>query len=303
VIALGLLGFPLGLALILAPIGLDAGWVLRVPAAVVGGLLIGASYVAVWLGRRIRVRAGDWEAVERDPRPPIVYLRPFDADGVEYVALWKSRVRARPARRMLETTYEERLARALADVAPLVAIANPSAALLEPGATRLGAEDWEWQDRVAKLTSRAGSIILHAGVSDGLAWEVEHVVGLGAPERLIVALPADAPSWKPSRDERYAAFVRRFGDVFPRGLPDRAAESQFLFFDADWRPRPFGHRGSGAVSAPRGSPGQQRALVLERLRSEFKISLFPFWMRAGAGMSVLMVAGVAVATAIYAAVH
>jgi hypothetical protein len=74
----------------------------------------------------MRVRVGVWETVERDPRLPIVYLRPFEADGVAHVTLARSRVRARPARRMFETTYEQRLARALADVAPLVAIANPS---------------------------------------------------------------------------------------------------------------------------------------------------------------------------------
>jgi hypothetical protein len=136
-------------------------------------------------------------------------------------------------------------------------------------------------------------------VSDGLAWEIEHIVDLGRPERVIIALPSDAPRWQPSREERYSAFVARFGDVFPRGLPDRAGESQFLFFDLDWSPHRFGHRDSGAVPTLPGIPGEQRALVLERLRSEFKVSLFPFWLRATVGISVLMVATLAVGTAIY----
>jgi hypothetical protein len=153
----------------------------------------------------------------------------------------------------------------------------------------VGAADGEWQDRVAYLTSAAGSIIVRAGVSDGLAWEIERIVGLGTPERLIIVLPWDAGRERPSREERYAAFVGRFRDVFPRGLPDRAGESQFLFFDADWNPHCFGHRGSRPVPAPRGSPGEQRALVLERLRSEFRVSLFPWWLRVAAAVSLLMV--------------
>ena len=77
------------------------------------GFVIGMSWPIPRLGRRFRATIGDWETVSQDPRPPIVYLRPFEADGVEYVTSLTGHVRARPARRLLgETTYEQRLARA-----------------------------------------------------------------------------------------------------------------------------------------------------------------------------------------------
>jgi hypothetical protein len=299
-IALGALGYPLALAIIVVPVGLHAGWGLRAPAIVIAGVVTGVSYSLVRLGRRMRATEGDEAGISQDPRPLIVYLRPFDADGVGHFTAWRSRVRARPVRRMFETTYEQRLARALRDVAPLVAIANPSERLLEPGAVRLRAEDWEWQRTVADLTSRAGSIILHAGLSDGLAWEIEHVVDLGTPERVIVALPSDAPRGQPSREARYAAFVRSFWGLFPRGLPDRAGESQFLIFDADWTPHRFGDRGPKAIPRSRDSLGEHRALVLERLQWEFKVSPFPYWLRAVTAGSALMLATLLVGTAIYA---
>jgi hypothetical protein len=145
---------------------------------------------------------------------------------------------------MLGTTYEQRLARALASIGPLRAIADPSDELLEIGAGRLRAADWEWQYRVAELTESAALIILHAGASDGLAWEIEHVVALGTPERVILALPLGAEPGQPSREQRYADFVRATWELFPRGLPDRVGESTFLFFDHDWKPHRLSHRGT-----------------------------------------------------------
>lgn len=283
-------------------VGLDSeGIVPRLSGLGVGAFVIGTSWPLVRLGRRLRVEPGDWQTITRDPHPPIVYLRPFVADGVESVGSFRSHVRARPFRRLLgETTYEQRLARALADVAPFVAIANPAEGLPEIGATRLAVADSEWRDRVAELTSGAGSIIVHAGVSDGLSWEIEHVVTLDAPERLIVALPAEAGGKRPSREQRYDRFSTKFNDVFPRGLPRRTGNSQFLFFDADWEAHCFGDRGSAPFRAEPGSAGEQRAQVLERLRSEFRVSAFPFWVRAAAAFPLFVLGLLAVATAVYA---
>jgi hypothetical protein len=301
-IVVGSCGYPAGLAVALTPIGLDAGWPVRLPAMVVGGLVFGLSYAAVRIGRRLRVVPGDWDELARDPRPPIVYLRPFDVDGAEQVTAWTGHVRMRLFRRMIETTYEQRVARAVARVGPLVAIADPSDELLEIGATRYRAAEWEWQHRVAEITERACAIILHAGVSDGLAWEIEHVVALGSPERVIVALPLDAQPGRPAKEDRYFEFVRKFWELFPRGLPDEVGNSTFLYFDADWTPRQFGHR--GASPPPAGEPSlEHRALVLARLDSEFKVRLFPFWARAGGGCFGLIVTALAVGTAIYAALN
>ena len=183
----------------------------------------------------------------------------------------------------------------------MLAIANPSEALPEMGAKRVLAGDDEWQDRVMSLTSRAGTVIVHAGASDGLAWEIEHVVERRAPERVIVVLPRDASRGQRSREERYASFAARFAKVFPRALPDPIGDSQFLYFDADWTPHRFGQRGSHAPAVAPGSPGEQRAVVLDRLRSEFRVSPFPFWLRAAAGSAAFILGSISVAVAVYAA--
>jgi hypothetical protein len=296
VIVLGVFCIPFGLAAIRLAYGSASP--VRLAVYGFGAMMIGVARPVIRLGRRLRVTPGDWTAVEQDPRPPVVYLRPFEADGVEAS---RRLGRFHPVRIWLgETTFEQRVARVVADVAPMLAIANPSEAILEMGARRLPAGGGKWQDRVASLTSRAGTLIVHAGESDGLAWEIEHIIGARSPERLIVVLPLLAPRRQRSREERYARFAARFAKVFPRGLPDRVGGSQFLFFDDDWTPHLFGQPGSRAVAVAPDSPGEQRALVLERLHSEFRASPLPFWLRAAAGSAAFMVAGISIAVAVYA---
>jgi hypothetical protein len=297
VIVLGVLCIPLGLAAIRLANG--AALPLRLLVYALGAMLIGASRPVIRFGRRLRVTTADWKEVARDPRPPVVYLRPFETDGVEAP---RHRGRLRPVRSWLgETTFEQRVARVVADVAPLLAIANPSEPLPEMGAKRLPAGDDEWRDRVASLTQRAGTVIVHAGASEGLAWEIEHIVRHEEPERLIVALPLDASRGQPSREERYDAFTARFAEMFPRGLPGHAGDSQFLFFDGDWTPHLSVGRAARSLAVAPGGSGDQRALVLERLQSEFRISPVPFWLRAATGSVAFIVGGIAIAVAVYAA--
>ncbi len=158
---------------------------------------------------------------------------------------WSSRLRISPRARF-EGTYEERLARTLREVGPFVTVGDPTERLPLLGAARLYAADEEWQETVDELTARAGVVVLHAGESEGLAWEVRHVVALDAPERVILSLPLQAKRRQASRQERYDAFLRTSGEAFLRPLPDRIGECQFLYFDADWTPRLLGN------SAPAG---------------------------------------------------
>ena len=206
-------------------------------------------------------------------RAPIVYLRPFGADRAEIASRMSSRARISP-RAGIEKTYEERLARTLRNVGPFVAVGDPTERLPLLGAARTYAADEDWQETVDELTARAGVVLLHVGESAGLTWEVRHVIELDAPERVILSLPLHAKRKEPSRQERYDAFRRRFGDAFPRPLPDAIGHCQFLYFDADWTPRLLG--GSG-TAPPAGE--SERARALRRLAGDFKITWGPLWLR------------------------
>lgn len=283
-VGLGLLVLPVAVASVLL-VGVGGA-----AAGLAGGLMIAAVAFFVTLGRRMKARAGE-QVLQRDTRPPVVYLRPFESDRAPGLASpWGSRRRARPFRSLFARTYEQRLARALRDVGPFVAVGDPTERLPQLGAARVYADDAEWRETVAGLTTRAAVVILHVGESDGLAWEVEHVVGLGEPERVILSLPLEAG---PTRQERYDAFRRRFGGLFPRGLPDAIGESQFVFFESDWTPGLHGQRRSPRLEAAPGSPAAGRALALHRLGKEFKLLFAPLWVRATAYLLVVVLAAVA----------
>jgi hypothetical protein len=244
---------------------------------------VAAALVVITRGRRMRAAAGD-QLLAEDARAPIVYLRPFDADGAQIAKTWGSRLRL-SVWDQYGMTYEERLARTLRKVGPFVAIGDPTETLPGLGAGRLYAADETWQVTVDELTARAGAVLLQAGESEGVAWEVHHVVALGAPERVILSLPLAKKRRESSRRKRYDAFRRRFGDVFPRPLPEAIGHCQFAYFDADWTPRLLGGRGA---SLPVGD--DTRTLALGRLAREFKITWGPRWVR----MSTYTVGGLAI---------
>jgi hypothetical protein len=238
----------------------------------VGAVVVPVTLLLVTRGRRIRA-AGAEHVLTEDTRAPILYLRPFDADSVEPGYAWSSRVRIAPLGG-IEKTYEERIARTLRKVGPFVAIGDPTERLPLLGAARVYAADEEWQAKVGELTARAGAVVMHAGESEGLTWELRHVIALDDPGRLIVSLPLQGKRKAASRQERYDGFRRRFGDAFPQPLPERIGECQFLYFDADWTPRLLGERG-----APPPAGDGTRAEALRRLARDYKLTWAPLWAR------------------------
>ena len=249
-IAAGILVWPVG-AMVAAVLSFLPGLTLVILAPMVTFAITGVSAAFLRRGGKMRVKAAE-QVLDTDPRPPIVYLRPFEFDHASRAATYHD-----------IKTYEVEITRALRSVAPVVAIGDPTEELPELGSVRIYADDAEWERKIEDLTSRGGTIILHVGDSAGLAWEVSHVVGLGQPERIILSAGGALS---------YADFRRKFGHIFPRGLPrDREGISLFLYFDPDWTPRwlPFGggRRKSRAFDVPSGSAGEQRAMVLRRLSS------------------------------------
>jgi hypothetical protein len=230
------------------------------------------SIALVARGRRMRL-GGAERLLTKDARAPIVYLRPFGADRAEIGKRMSSRVRISLSERFVKT-YEQRLARALRKIGPFVAVGNPAERLPLLGAARMYAADEDWQATVGELIGRAGVVLLHAGEGDGFTWEVQHVIKHCAAARAILSLPLDASRKEPSRQQRYDAFRRRFGHVFPRPLPEAIGYCQFVYFDADWTPRLLGERGA---PLPEGEGECTRAL--RRLAHEFKIAWGPLWAR------------------------
>ena len=140
-----------------------------------------------WSLRRSASNAA--EILAADPRPPVLYLRPFQEDLEQARAAWMSSFIPTPA---LAFTAETAVHQALAALGPLVAIGRPGEALPPRGFARLYLDGNDWQGPVADLLRSATVIVLVAGTSPGVAWEVEQSLQSGDLGRVVYIIPA----WK-----------------------------------------------------------------------------------------------------------
>jgi hypothetical protein len=202
------------------------GWSGALVVLVVAGLCWTAGGSCVALGRRMRLRRAE-PALGDDPRPLILYLRSFqfDRSWTPEGQPWKMR-----------STYEEHLARALGRLGPFVAIGRPGEPLPELGAVRLYVEDDRWQQEVRRLMARAGAVVLTAGQSQGLKWELQEAVARLDPQRLLIFVPpgADPRGGTAARQDAYDGFRLWAEGILPKGLPERIETAHFIYFTADW---------------------------------------------------------------------
>jgi hypothetical protein len=88
---------------------------------------------------------------------------------------------------------------------------------------------------VRLLLQHAAVVILRAGTSAGLMWEVSQIVNDIPPERVLFYVPCA---------HGYPHFRDRANTVLARELPRELGKSRFICFDADWHPRLIGRRRS-----------------------------------------------------------
>jgi hypothetical protein len=207
---------------------------------------------AAMVDRSLRRRAANAAAVlAADPRPPVLYLRPFDDD--------LQQARSGSGQRLVPAPYqglsaEQAIGRVMGGIGPLVAIGRPGEALPPLGFARLYVADDGWQGAVLALLERAAAVVLVAGLSDGLLWELEQVFRHVPRARVLLIVP----SW-PGHD--HAAFCQRvqqrlritlppldpaLGGPFPhdiRALISFDVAGAALLHEWDWARLPAAERG------------------------------------------------------------
>jgi hypothetical protein len=157
-------------------------------ALVVGGTLVGAS--GVYLAGGLRKR----DAIILKDKPPVLLLRSFadDVAGVPPNALvprllWR--------RKRLEETIGAELTRA----GPFVAVGRPGERLPQIGAHRLYVSDADWQKVVTSYIMRADPIILIAGKTTWVQWELSNIAALGRLNRLLIVFPRSTDAERAAR--------------------------------------------------------------------------------------------------------
>ncbi len=191
------------------------------------------------LARRLRVETAT-EKLRRDQRPPVLYLRSFNRDA-EASKIYRGGQEQFSTVGMLHTTTgseEELIVKFFDRVGPVIAIGNPSDTEAIIGAARYYLDGQEkWTEVVEKLLDKSAMVILHAGLTDGLLWEIETVIRKVSPWRLLLLLSFT--------ETEYSRFRMATATAFPSPLPgdleyylaNRAEVSSIkavITFDATW---------------------------------------------------------------------
>lgn len=205
---------------------------------VIGAMAVFGGVSQIRLSRQYLAPNAE-QLLRKDSRPPIVYLRPFDADDTDNVRPELSDYFSGKGtfQEAFGASEEEQLAVAMNELGPFVAIGRPYDVLPKLGAARIRVSDEEWKAKVAEWVSRAQLIVVRVGLTEGVQWEITHIVEHTPPEKLVLLLPfATGMGYDDFR------FLTR--DIFKRNLPEikrrrwiaPLSVSGLIYFSADWEP-------------------------------------------------------------------
>jgi len=133
-------------------------------------------------------------------KAPVLYLRSFLDD----------KVAAKREASML--TEEEELNKAFEHIGPMIAIGRPGEVLPEVGAARAYFTDDKWQAAVYHYMDISRLVVLRAGLSQGLIWEIKNSIQRLDPSKLILLIPF--------KKDDYNQFRTCVQSLFPKPLPD-----------------------------------------------------------------------------------
>ena len=203
-----------------------------------------------------------------DPRPPVLYLRSFKDDGqnnlhpasqvAELFGLKNPRIGSHtdPVATILlpfvkvfcyilrigkvinlwrgvrTSTAEEQFSGYFSRMGPFIAIGRPGETLARGGAARLYVGHDEWQQAVAELVPRCQAIVLQPEETEGVWWEILHIVQRARPEKVLLCLVNYA-----GNQQRYEEFRLKFEDTTGIALPRMIGRYMFLYFGPHWEPR------------------------------------------------------------------
>lgn len=170
-------------------------------------------------GRQHTALLGE-EAVGRDTRPPIVYLRSF----ADEVAIARE---------------EEVLATVFGEVGPFVAIGRPGDPLPPLGASRFYVADADWQGFVARMLAKASLVLILAGRTQALAWEVAQCRRLVDYRKLAVLVPLKEANYAGFRESFKAGAnieLPQHHEFFAGSYRTRTLCGA-ITFDSAWRPQ------------------------------------------------------------------
>lgn len=146
------------------------------------------------------------ELLQEDARRPVVYVRSFKEDDKIFLKTgrfrWTSHLMYAVA-----ISAEQELALIMNRVGPVIAIGKPGEPVPELGAARLYARDDEWRKKITDLMKRARLVVVRAGATANLQWEIDQAVELLPLRQLILVAFGQGEEMEAFDEE----IERRFG--------------------------------------------------------------------------------------------
>jgi TM2 domain-containing membrane protein YozV len=193
---------------------LDELWWLLLPSLALFLISARVGFQLLRSGWKYDVLSAE-QLVASDPRPPVVYLRSFEADSEIFLrpdGFWN---KAATILFDYAVTFspEQELAEILNHVGPVIAIGKPGEPLPELGAARLYVGDADWKAKVSDMMARSRLVIIRTGSTPNLEWEIDHAMTRVPRRQILLVSLGDAK--KTAVFDQY--FEQRFGRVLPSG--------------------------------------------------------------------------------------
>ena len=170
------------------------------------------------------------QAILRARTRPILYLRSFNID--EEMARHRSIIELMFSGLFFYKipTLEERLVQVLSIIGPVIAIGRPREKLPALGAARFYVAEDHWKGKVAEIAKESEFVVWVSGMTEGLQWELRHLINAVPPEKLIVwAHPHILRLKCRERERAWRAFVDGLGANFLVPLPRRLGDTRAFF--------------------------------------------------------------------------
>jgi len=194
-------------------------------------MILGGAFLC-WRGRQYRAKATAQSIID-DGKPDVLYLRAFQTDSSVLRFVGWSFLLPRLIAGLV--TEEEQLRDVLRPFGDLIAIGRPGEKLPTPGAARLYVSDAEWQSVVSARMRSAALVIIRAGRSTGLLWELKQAFANLDPTKLLILVLN-------MKRKDYAAFREEMNKMLGVGFPEFDGfisfrrVSGFVRFAPDWKP-------------------------------------------------------------------
>jgi hypothetical protein len=171
--------------------------------------------------RRYRIRPHN--VLLHRKESPILYLRAFSEEYANSIDSF------------FPTTPEEKLVSQCNRFGPVIAVGNPTDEIPLLGASRLYFNE-HWQECVLYLISVSRLVIIHAGFTKGLLWELGVARKFCAGSKVAITFIAWEDLELSSRRIAYLRFRNYVAVAFELQLPADLDRDVFITFDDDWKP-------------------------------------------------------------------